>query len=204
MGNLTFLNNKNFTISSRDLVYQPDEFNSLTSILDQATHLHEFFETEKQTIEQATQSGYEAGYENGQSDGYEAALEHIATKLVVLAKEANDAREELRESAGDIALKIIEKIAYDIGPKSTVAALAKTAAKDLTVNEPVVLRVNPDNAEYIQNELNTSSENSSAKITVSRDSTLSETDCVLETEFGQIKADLTTQLNVLRANFYGS
>lgn len=205
MANLTFLQNKNFSLTSDSLVYEPDELNTLQNILDQASRVHHLLDNEQKEIEQATERGYNEGYDKGQSDGYEAALEHIAIKLVSLAKEANAARNELRESAGDVALQIVEKIAEQIGPTDTVRALALSAAKQLTPFEAIVLRVSPDNKDSLIAELSENPGNTNHKIVeVVADPNLDENDCVLETEHGHIKAGLHTQLKVMRGQFYDS
>ena len=203
MANLTFLRNKNFTLMSDSLVYEPEELNTLQNILEQASQVHQLINNEKQEIEQAAEKGYNDGYDKGQSAGYEAALEHIATKLVSLAKEANAARSELRESAGDIALQIVDKIAGEIGPKDTVKALALSASKQMTPFETIVLRVHPDNQESLLHELVESEGANSKIVEVVADPGLGEQDCVLETEHGHIKAGLQTQLKVMRSQFYG-
>lgn len=204
MASLIFLQNRNFTLSSNSLVYDPEEVNTLQSVLDQAGEIHRMLDNEKSLIEEAKEKGYNEGYESGQSDGYEAALEHIATKLVTLAKEANAAREELRHSAGDIAIKIVDKIATEIGNRDTVKSLAVTAARQLTGSEAIVLHVHPDNKEYLIDELLKSNGSTLNIVDVVADPELSDTDCVLETEYGHIKAGLQTQLKVMRGQLYGS
>jgi len=156
---------------------------------------------EKDMLEDSFQTGYDSGFEKGQTEGYDAALEHIAVKLVVLAKEAHEARLELENKAGVLATKIVEKIATDLGPRKTIAALAKSAASNLVPREPVILRVHPDNTAYVSDEVSPSSTHI---VEVMPDPSLSETDCVLETEFGRIKADMNTQLKVLREKLYAS
>ncbi|MEM7257501.1 MAG: FliH/SctL family protein [Pseudomonadota bacterium] len=202
MASLTFLQNRNFTLSSNSLVYNPDEVNALQSILEQAGEIHRLLTEEQTLIDQAKEKGYDEGYESGQSAGYEAALEHIATKLVTLAKEANAAREELRHSAGDIAIKIVDKIATEIGSRETVKALALSAAKQLTGTEAIVLQVHPDNKAYLIEELLKVNGNTHNIVDVVADPDLGTQDCVLETEYGHIKAGLATQLKVMRNQFY--
>lgn len=202
MASLTFLHNNKFTLSSDSLVYEPDEVNTLQSILEQATTIHKLLENEHDLVEDAKRKGYTEGYESGQSSGYEAALEHIATKLVTLAKEANSAREELRHSAGDVAIKIVNRIASDIGTEKTVKSLALSAAKELTTVESIVLRVHPDNKNYLINELLSVEASNHKIVEVKADPNLEQQDCILETEFGHIKAGLQTQLKVIRNRFY--
>lgn len=204
MALISFLSTEKLTLATQKLVYEPDEIDSLSNVIDQANRLEDLYSQEIEKIESATREGYDSGYEKGQAEGYEAALEHIAVKLVVLAKEANAAREALEENAGSLAIKIVEKIASDIGPRETIAALAKSAAAEMLPREPVVLRVHPDKHDYMTNHVLDSAGESSRIIEVISDPALAVNDCVLETEFGQIKADLKTQLKVLKEKMYVS
>lgn len=202
---ISFLSNEKLTLATGKLVYEPDEIDSVSNVIEQANKLSYLYSQESEKIESATREGYDSGYEKGQAEGYEAALEHIAVKLVILAKEANAAREALEERAGDLAIKIVEKIASDLGTNETIAALAKSAAAEMLPREPVVLRVHPDKHQYMtKNVLDHADEPSSRIIDVISDPALAVNDCVLETEFGQITADLKTQLKVLRERMYGS
>jgi len=203
MALITFVNNERLTLGSSKLVYEADEINSLSNVIDQAKALENLFLIEEEKIEQSTREGYDSGYEEGQSKGYEAALEHIAVKLVVLAKEANAARDVLEKSAGDIAIKIVEKIASEVGDKEMIAALARSAAKDMIAQEPIVLRVHPDNYEHMEQKILESEGSNTRIVDVIADPALTGTDCVLETEYGRIKADLKTQLKVLAERMYG-
>ncbi len=204
MASLTFLHNRNFTLSTDSLVYEPDEVNTLQSILDQAGEVHQLIESEQTLIEQAKEKGYNEGYEAGQTAVYEAALEHIATKLVTLTKEANATREELQHSAGDIAIQIVSKIASQIGPEETVKSLALTAARQLTSLETIVLRVHPDIKPYLTDELVKDSKINHKIVDIIADAELAEDDCILETEYGHIKAGLQTQLKVMREQLYNA
>lgn len=204
MSLITFINSDRVTLASNKLVYEAEEVNSLTEVLDQADLLQELFDAEKEKIESAVKAGHDAGFEQGQTEGYEAALEHIAVKLVVLAKEANAARDELESSAGNIAVKIVQKIAADLGSEKTIAALAKSAAKEFVQREQLVLRVHPDNLSYMRENVLKPDNQSARFVDVVSDSELTQDDCVLETEFGRVKADLQTQLKVLQGKMYGS
>lgn len=201
MSLITFINNEKLTIATDKLVYEPDEIRSVHNVVGQAAALMDVLKNEKDMLEDSFQTGYDRGFEKGQTEGYDAALEHIAVKLVVLAKEAHEARLELENKAGVLATKIVEKIATDLGPRKTIAALAKSAASNLVPREPVILRVHPDNTAFVSDEVSPSSTHI---VEVMPDPSLSETDCVLETEFGRIKADMNTQLKVLREKLYAS
>lgn len=204
MALVTFINNDQLTLGSSKLVYAPEEINSLTNVIEQAELLQDIYSAESEKIESAAKDGYLTGYEKGQEEGYEAALEHIAVKLVLLAKEADGTRDQLEESAAKIAVQIVEKIATDVGQKEMIVALAKSAAKNMVSRETVVLRVHPDNYDYVSKEALESDHVASRIVEVVGDPTLTESDCVLETEYGQIKADLQTQLRVLSEQLYAS
>lgn len=204
MALITFLNSERLALASSKLVYEPDEISSLVSVIDQANKLNILYSIENEKIETSTKAGYESGFEKGQEEGYEKALEHIAVKLVVLAKEATSARDDLEQRVGDLAIKIVEKIATDIGSQQTIAALAKAAAVDLLPREQVILRVHPDSRDYVAELVLNQQQPSTSIVEVISDSELDENDCVLETEFGQVRADLQTQLKVIREKLYGS
>jgi len=173
------------------------------TLVDQADALARIVSEQEARIETAEREGFEAGFEKGQSEGYEAALEHIAVKLVALTKDAAASREQLRDQSVELALSIVRKIAEGIGTSETVAALATSAARQLAPHEPIVLRVHPDVEQEIRVRLVASSRPAKQFIDIIADSSLAESDCVLETEFGQIKAGLETQLNVLHQKLYG-
>jgi flagellar biosynthesis/type III secretory pathway protein FliH len=204
MALITFLNSERLTVATRKTVFEPGEIDSLTSVLDQAERLQTLYNEEEKRIEDAAASGHDAGFEEGQGKGYEAALQHIAVKLVVLTKEANATRASLEHDTANLAIKIVERIASELGPQKTIAALAKTAASDLVQKEPIVLRVHPANLAYMKEEVVDTESPYARIVEVLADTTLSEDDCVLETEFGQINAGLQTQLSVLREKLYAS
>lgn len=204
MSLITFLNTERLTVATRKLVYKPDEINAVTNVVHQAESLQELLDYENDRVEAAIKQGRVDGYERGQEEGYEAALEHIAVKLVVLAKEANVTRESIENSAGDLAIRIVEKIATDVGRKEMIVALARTAASELTPKEPIVLRVHPENVQHMEENSDHLDGAATRIVNVVGDYSLGEDDCVLETEFGQVKADLQTQLKVLREKMYGN
>ncbi len=201
MSHITFLSNSDLMLASGNVVFSRDETLHLDSVADYATRLSVLFGEEQRRVKEAESSAYEQGFEKGQAEGYDAALGHIAVKLLALSKEADQVRDQLERTAGDLALDIVQKIAEHIAPQKTLTALAATAARQLVSKEPVILRVSVQNLEGVRDTV-VSSPHFAKRITeVSGDPSLSDDECVLETEFGQIKAGLDVQLKSLREHF---
>ena len=203
MALLTLYHAGEVTLAADRLVHAPGELAHVGEVIEQARALGELREAERARVEAAERAAAEAGTERGRAEGYEAALEHIAVKLVALAKEAAEARERLRAQAGELALGIVRKIARDLGPAETVAALAASAARQLAPHEPVVLRVHPELEAGVRERLGAIGGPTVGEIEVAADPALGAGDCTLETEFGQVRAGLELQLEVLRERFYG-
>jgi len=202
MSIITFLNNDKITLASSKIVYHEDDAADIDALVRKGTELTALLDKEKVRIEQAELAGHEAGYEKGQAKGYDAALEHIAIKLITLAREAEETRDKLEHSAGELALKIVRRIAGDLGTENTIASLAATAAKELVPREAVTLRVSVANLEKVRESVMSTPSRSHRIPDITGDPTLNDQDCILDTEFGQIKADLETQLRVYKEHFY--
>jgi len=202
MSIITFLNNDKVTLASSKIVYSEEDVGNIDSLVTKANELTQLLDKEKIRIEQAELAGHDAGYEKGQAKGYDTALEHIAIKLITLAREAEETRDRLEQSAGELALKIVRRIASDLGPEHTLASLAATAAKELVPREAVTLRVSVANLEKVREAVLAIPSRSHRIADIAGDPTLQDDECVLDTEFGQIKADLETQLRVYEEHFY--
>jgi len=201
MAIVTLYRGDKVSLESDEIVVPSDDVALLGSMVEQAAELQNLLGEEKSRIERAESAGYEVGYEKGQNDGYEAALEHIAVKLIAVGKEANAVREALEQQSGHLALKIVQKIATEIGSGPTIAALAASAAKQLVPREPITLRVSPANEQTVKDTVSGAVNTFKQIVEVSVDSALSDDDCVIETEFGQIKAGLDIQLSAFREKF---
>lgn len=199
MSIVTFLHKEKLTVNTGKLVYSPGESLDLHTLFVEASRLSELLEQEEARIEAAEKQAYDKGYELGQAQGYEAALEHIAVKLVALSKEADDTRRALESKSSELALSIVERIADEMGTAKTLSALAASAARQIVPREPVVLRVSVENLESVEDLIQSKPAYRDSITEVTGDPSLKNDDCILETEFGQIKANLDTQLHALRA-----
>jgi len=168
-------------LASSKIVYSEDDVGNIESLVSKATELTQLLDKESVRVEQAELSGYDAGYEKGQTKGYDAALEHIAIKLITLAREAEDTRDKLEQSAGDLALKIVRRIANDLGTEQTLASLAATAAKELVPREAVTLRVSVSNLEKVREAILSTPTRSHRIPDITGDPTLLDDECVLDT-----------------------
>ena len=149
-------------------------------------------------LRSATRAEAEAdGYAAGLAAGREAAALEAAAGLKVLQTALKEERERLRASVGRLALDVVRRIAAELGPDATVAALAQRAVREVLPEQPLTVRVHPDCAGTVSARLWPLG----ATIEVQGDPALSATDCVLETPQGKTVASLETQLSALERLF---
>jgi len=183
---------------TRKMVYSRSEVEALNEPLQQFAQLGKHCTQQQQQLADATDESYRAGFEEGREAGHEKALEQLATRLVILSKEANAASEGIERSAASLAIQIVRKIAPKLGTENLLAALAQQAARELVPAEYIVIKVNPSQVVNIEQALSEMGNDIRATITFEGDPSLPEDGCILETEFGHVNADLETQLQALR------
>lgn len=137
----------------------------------------------------ARAEGHAAGFVEGRRAGEEAAAADLASRLFALEVEAARGRASRRRDAARLALEVVRRIAGEIGPEATVAAIAERAVAELAPDVAVIVKVAPvaqaaAAARLAEIEM----------VTVAADPELADTDCVLETRLGVVRAGLDTQL----------
>jgi len=203
MSLLVLSNSENLHVSTGRLVYSKAEIAALGDSLSQCEQLKKSCDEQQQHIESAINAGYGQGYEKGEAAGNEDALGYIAERLVTLGKQANSAREQVQGSSVNLAVQIVEKIASRIGPPEMIAALAQQAASELVPAEAIVVKVHPSMLSQVEEQLAGLGTQLNTPLQFESDVSLNEDGCILETEYGHVKADLETQLSVLRSQLGG-
>jgi len=196
MSLISFIVTGNTTLATDKLVYSAEELGALETVIEKVRSVDRVIGSESACVSAAEERGYEAGYERGRQDGVQAAIEATAERLSSLTLRANRERDELQASAATLAFSIVERIAQIVGPVATIAALARRAAAELAPRRPVVLHVATQVVQPLREHLERHND-TDQEIQVEADESLETTDCILETEFGRINADLNTQLRVL-------
>lgn len=137
------------------------------------------------------------GYAAGLAQGREAAAVEVARQVVEMQTALAAEREAIRASVGRLALDVVRRITADIGPETTVAALAHRAVREVLPDQPLTVRVPSLAVGAVSARLWPLG----AAIEVQADDTLGATDCVLETPAGRTLASLDVQLAALETLF---
>lgn len=146
-----------------------------------------------------------AGLAEGREAGLRAARDELAAKLAEFAQAAAREREQLRANVAALALQVVRKIAGQIAPEATLAALAEAAARDMLPSQTMTLFVHPDHCEAVRERLAAMmqsaphGDHASVRLDVQPDALCAPDTCRIETEHGAVDASLETQLARLAA-----
>lgn len=141
----------------------------------------------RRSSEHAAQVARAEGYAAGHAEGLAAGSAEIRDELLRLAGADAQRAAAQRADLARLALEVVRRIAADLGAPEMVAALAEKAAAAIAPETPLSVRVPPA-------ALSRARERLGAQATVQPDETLRETDCVLVTPLGEVRAGLETQL----------
>lgn len=140
----------------------------------------------------------EAAHAQGLAEGREQALATVGPRLWdawdQAARQAGADQHELRRAVVTLALRVVQRIAADLGPASVVAALAEQAAESLVPDSAAVVRVHPDVAAAVRARVAASP----GVLEVKGDATLGRWDCAFDTPAGRVLAGLPLQLERVR------
>ena len=106
-------------------------------------------------------------------------------------------RDRLRGQAATLALEIVRRIAVDLGPDATVAALAERAVRDLLPEEPIRVRVAAERVGAVSARLWPIH----GRVEVAAEPGLDPDECLIDTPSGHVRAGLAVQLAALEKAF---
>ena len=160
----------------------------------------------KETLERARQVGYDAGFSAGLSEGraeVQLAVERLASLLGELAAARDEFLFSAEEFVVDLSVKIARKIldgALEVD-RSLLSKVVSSALRRVSADEPVSVRVHPEDsatlsAEKIEAALG--AVGAMDKVRIVPDSAVEEGGCILDTSWGSIDAQLSTQLELVR------
>jgi flagellar assembly protein FliH len=154
-----------------------------------------------QIEEEARDTGYEAGRKQGFEEG-QAEVERLVARLHIILNGAIDKRNDIIEEAEsqliDLVLLISQKVVKVISDnqKNVVINNVVQALRKLKSRGNVAIHVNLADLELATDNVNnfiTMVENVQS-ITVLEDTTVDKGGCIIETDFGQIDARVSSQL----------
>lgn len=129
------------------------------------------------------------GYNEGYAAGRAAADAELLDKLIALTQAGRKREDERRRDVARLAIEVVRRIAGEIGPEETVAALARQAALAVMPNAGATVRVAREVHGAVSARLS-----GLRGVTVEADASLEPTDCLIETALGTTRAGLETQL----------
>ena len=173
---------------------------------------NEMLEEAREKIEQhmfdVEQKAKEEGYRNGEQlarQHYQALLDEAEDIKNQAQKVYNDTLAGLESDIIDIIIDVSRRI---IGMeiehnRDAIKSLVGTAIKGSSPSNGIVVRVCPDDYDYLcenKDELLRYSEDI-REITIKKDSALKKGDCLIETGFGTIDASVETQIAAVEQSF---
>jgi flagellar biosynthesis/type III secretory pathway protein FliH len=143
------------------------------------------------------EAGRTEGFRIGCEEGRALAAREAAETVARLHAEMQHVREQLRAATGKLALDVVRRIAVELGPEATLAALAERAVRDVLPDAPITVHVAPASVGAVTTRLWPIG----AAIEVQPDETLAPGDCIIETAAGRSHAGLEVQLAALERVF---
>jgi len=200
---VTLLNSEHLTLLSQKLVYSVEEVGGLKSVDEKARELDETLSKAKKNIAaaetKAAEKGYKDGLEAGKAQGIKEAHQEAAENRLAEHHRLRLEDAELREQSIELALDIVRHIGLDVGTPESLHLLAEKVAQSLRPEDPVTVRIHPENQQSLQ------SLNSRTEVSVIADESLAEKACLLQWDDGKtVEADLETQLRVIKKHLADS
>ncbi len=160
----------------------------------------------KQRVTQTEREAYERGYADGHAKGYDegrAEVERLVESLHAIITKAIEKRNEIIEEAEtqiiNLVLLIVKKVIKVISEnqKNVVINNVVQALRKLKSRGDVVIRVNLADLELTSEHVKDFMKmvENVKSITVLEDSSVDRGGCIIETDFGQIDARISSQLH---------
>ncbi len=160
----------------------------------------------KQRVTQTEREAYERGYNEGHQKGYDegkAEVERLIERLHTILSKAIDKRNEIIEESEtqiiNLVLLIVKKVIKVISEnqKNVVINNVVQALRKLKSRGDVVIRVNLADLELTSEHVKDFMKmvENVKSITVLEDSSVDKGGCIIETDFGQIDARVSSQLH---------
>ncbi|MDR0557716.1 MAG: flagellar assembly protein FliH [Treponema sp.] len=174
---------------------------------EKATHIEEearlAYENQKK---EANDTGFQAGKEEGYNSG-KAEVERLIQRMQTALKRAQDKRGEIlaesEQQIVDLVLLIARKVIKVISEsqKTVVVSNVVQALRKLKTRGTVIIRVNMADVklttEHTKDFIRLAE--SAASIQVQEDSTVDAGGCIIETDFGEVDARISSQLAELES-----
>lgn len=168
---------------------------------EQARAIREQAKRDADAIIDAAHQERERIVEEARAAGREEGLVQVSSELARAKMQASDILKQARQDIISLSLKVAEKIlGRDLErDPSLLVDLCATAIENVRNARQLVLRVNPSDSEMLrtQRKLLIDMVARSVDIAIKDDPEVEPYGCIVQTEFGTIDAQLTTQLQMI-------
>ena len=189
---LTLHRDTELTLATSDALVPAAQLVPLQDAFALAEHLSELLASQRQRLAEAEAEARARGEQAGHAAGVQAAraegAQALAVALAQLAQEQATQREELREALLLLAGAMVRRMTAALAPPEVLAALAERAFEHVVPQQPVRLRLPPEQVEPVRAAL--AARDLAMPVHCTGDAQLQGLQCVVESQAGVLLAGL--------------
>ncbi len=199
MGTLLFVKPGHFSVPSGQKVLKASDYATLLEAEAVLAKAHE----EAQHMAEEARLAYEREQQRGYTDGLMEGKMEMAERMIHTITAGVDYLEGLEDTIVNLVMNSMSRIIDGFDDRQRAMGVVRKALSYARSQKRVVLRLCPEDAEIIQEELAALLRDfpSIGILDVSTDPRMKKGDCVLESELGLIDAGLDVQMNAIRKAF---
>ena len=156
-------------------------------------------EKKAESIIQQAEAAYEAEKQRGFKEGIEQGKKEQSAALIDTLSKCEERYQQMAPELVEIVLTTVRQIMGQFDSRELTGKLVEQALQQHKCNR-VVFRVHPDNVAALNKQLEAIRENHPdiSYVSIEKDALVEKTGCILETDLGNVQADLDTQLEALQ------
>ncbi len=158
---------------------------------------------EKNAFENGLRQGEESGMAMAKQKMEELAKRH-AESILELGRLKTDLYAQVESEVARLAIEVAKKIVHrEIQvDREIIQTLVHVALRHVTEKNPVVVHVNPDDYDYISKRQGDLSQAESRNLSILSDKSIERGGCLVETDCGNIAAQLEEKFNEVERAFF--
>lgn len=163
--------------------------------------VHEAFLRNK-SITHAAEIAYVNEQARGYRDGLQKAQVELAARMMDVVNSTVSYLARTESQFAGLVFDAVKQVISDYDSKEKTLAVVKSAVSAMRGQKQIVLKVSPENLEFLTTELNTLYEAfpSVSHIEVVGQSDIPDDTCIVHTEIGSAEASITAQLEALKSS----
>ena len=181
-----------------------DEPSKISAAISEAQNIIEAAEKRAEELLRVAEEKFKLASEQGHRKGLERGLEQATAQAVRMLEDNGALGEHLATEAARLAISIASTVVGEhisVNPQF-VKSLAARGLQESIVGGSVIIRVNPVDAKVIKDNIKTLQRVArNASIAVDEDPDISRGGCVIQTEFGEVDAQVETLVKLVVQRF---